>query len=184
MIISQSKTKTRPKMNEICIIMWHYIITSIDTHINQGREGTHMMYEMNGKLLESSIDSSDLMSCSSKHGFIRTMERADMNDHQALRLIQNAWARGKRIDELPLTRQKKYVSHYESLLPDGYTNLRVYGGYLFIFSAGGRLITMHPLPKTFSKKRIYDGKTKVRDVRKYNRFNNREDCAADYELTA
>lgn len=143
-----------------------------------------MKYEMNGKLLETAINASELMNCSSKHGFIRIMERADKNEHQALRLIQNAWSRGKSIDQLQLTKQKKYVSHYNSLMLDGYTNLRVYCGYLFIFSAAGRLITMHPLPKTFEKKHIYDGKTRVRDARKYNRFNEGEEYAADYEFIA
>lgn len=143
-----------------------------------------MKYEMNGMLLETEIDAAELMNCSSKHGFIRTMERADKNEQQALRMIQNAWSRGKSIDQLQLTQQKKYVSHYNSILIDGCTNLRTYCGYLFIFSAAGRLITMHPLPKNFEKKRIYDGKTQVRDVRKYSRFNEAEELAADYEFAA
>lgn len=141
-----------------------------------------MNYKMNGKLHESTIDAFELMNCSSKHGFVRTMERAGKNDHQALRLIQNAWTRGKSVDQLQLTKQKEYVSRYNSLTFDGYTNLRTYCGYLFIFSAGGRLITMHPLAKNFEKKHVYDGKTKVRDVKKYNRFNKGEEYAADYEL--
>ena len=41
---------------------------------------------------------------------------------------------------------------------------------------------MHPLPKNFSKKRIYDGKTMVRDIRKYNRFKESEDYAAAMSL--
>lgn len=141
-----------------------------------------MKCEMNGKTLEISVDKSDLMNCSSVHGLVRTMERADVNGKQALRFIQNAWLRGKCIDQLQWAKQKKYVAHYNSLLFDGYTNLRVYRDYLFIFSAGGQLITMHALPKNFAKKRIYDGKTRVRDAKKYNRFKESEAYMADVEF--
>lgn len=141
-----------------------------------------MKYEMNGQLKETSLNTTDLMNCSSVHGWVRTMERADKSDRQALRMIQNAWFRGKSIDQLQLKKQKKYVASRNSLLLDGYTNLKVYCDHLFIFSATGCLITMYPLPKNFSKKRIYDGKTTVRDIRKYNRFKESKEYAADYEL--
>lgn len=141
-----------------------------------------MKYEMNGHLKETHIDINILMNRTSKHGFVRTMERADTTEHQALRLIQNAWERGRSIEQLQFTRQRNYVSRHNSLLRDGYTNLRVYSSYLFIFSASGKLITMYPLPKNFSKKRIYDGKTKVRDVKKYNRFNEGCEDAAKFNF--
>lgn len=148
-----------------------------------------MKYEMNGQFKETFLNttdlmnrSSDLMNRSSVHGWVRTMERTDKSDRQALRMIQNAWSRGKAIDQLKFKKQRKYVASRNSLLLDGYTNLKVYCDHLFIFSATGCLITMYPLPKNFSKKRIYDGKTMVRDIRKYNRFKESKEYSADYEL--
>ncbi|MGN1019216.1 MAG: hypothetical protein ACI4O7_02480 [Aristaeellaceae bacterium] len=136
-----------------------------------------MTYEMNGQFRETAIDAHALMSCSSRHGFVRTMERTGATDRQALRMIRNAWERGKRAEQLPYPQQRSYVARYDSMLLDGRTNLRVYGNYLFIFTAGGRLITMHQLPQTFSRKRVYDGKTRVRDVKKYSRFNDEREAA-------
>ena len=46
-----------------------------------------MKYEMNGQLKETSLNTTDLMNCSSVHGWVRTMERADKSDRQALRMI-------------------------------------------------------------------------------------------------
>lgn len=121
-----------------------------------------MIYEMDGRIFETSIntDVDELHNYSTVHGFVRTMERADKTEQQAVRMIKNAWFRGKTIDQLPLVKQKDYVTKYNSLLLDGYTNLRVYCGYLFIFAANGRLITMHPLPRRFDKKNMYDAKAR------------------------
>ena len=97
-------------------------------------------------------------------------------------MIANAWARGKSAEQLPQTWQRRYLAHCDSLLSDGSTNLRVYDEYLFIFSAAGRLITMYALPKGFGRKRVYDGKTRVRNARRYARKYARfRDCAADCE---
>lgn len=132
-----------------------------------------MKYEMNGQFKETFLNTTDLMNHSSVHGWVRTMERTDKSDRQALRMIQNAWSRGKSIDQLKFKKQRKYVASRYSLLLDGYTNLKVYCDHLFIFSATGCLITMYPLPKNFSKKRSYDGKTMVRDIRKYQIFRGK-----------
>lgn len=129
-----------------------------------------MKYELNGKPRESSIDPTELMRFSSKHGFVRTMERAHKNDFQALRLIHNAWARGKCARQLP-TVQRKRISRFNSLLCGGCTNLRVYNGFLFIFAPDGPLITMHELPEGFDAKPIYHGKVRVRDAKKYYRLH-------------
>ena len=141
-----------------------------------------MIYEMNGRLYESMIDAQALLSRATKHGFVRTMERSGRSDQQAARMIANAWARGKSAEQLPQTWQRRYLAHCDSLLSDGSTNLRVYDEYLFIFSAAGRLITMYALPKGFGRKRVYDGKTRVRNARRYARNYARvRDCAADCE---
>ena len=112
-----------------------------------------MIYEMNGRLYESMIDAQALLSRATKHGFVRTMERSGRSDQQAARMIANAWARGKSAEQLPQTWQRRYLAHCDSLLSDGSTNLRV-----------------------------YDGKTRVRNARRYARKYARfRDCAADCE---
>lgn len=140
-----------------------------------------MYYEMNGRLYESMIDAQALMCRTTKHGFMRTMERSGRNDQQAARMIENAWTRGKALEQLPQTWQKRYVAYHNSLMCDGDTKLRVYDKYLFIFSASGRLITMHALPKGFAKKRVYDGKTRVRNAHRYAAKYARFSDYADYE---
>ena len=140
-----------------------------------------MMYVMNGKLMESNYALADVKRVTSVHGLIRTMERTGCTDRQALRLIQNAWARGKSMDQLELKRQRRFLELRNSLLEDGYTNLRVYSGFLFIFSAAGCLITMYALPRSFNQKRYFDGKTRVRDIRKYSRLNGCCEAAEELE---
>ena len=103
---------------------------------------------------------------------------------QAVRMIRNARVRGKTIEELDRSEQRRCISHARRLKWEGMTEPRVYCGYLFIFSASGRLITMYDLPKKFGRKRIYDGKILVRDVRKYNRLNAGKEKAADDESAA
>lgn len=143
-----------------------------------------MMYEMNGKMMESAFDLDEVKRITSVHGLIRTMERTERSDRQALRFIQNAWTRGKSMEQLETKWQKRFLAIRNSLLSDGYTNLRVYSGFLFIFSASGRLITMYPLPRSFTHKRVFDGKTLVRDARKYSRLNGCREAAKEMEELA
>lgn len=130
-------------------------------------------FEMDGKAYNCTVASSDIASCSTQHGFIRTMERADRSSEQTLRMIQNAWERGRTIDHAKMIWQRKYLERRNSLLIDGYTELRAYCGYLFIFSSDGQLITMYALPDNWEKKSLYSqGKSRVRNIRKYNRTHD------------
>lgn len=140
-----------------------------------------MMYELNGKIMESCFDLAEVKRITSVHGLMRTMERADCNDRQALRFIRNARLRGKGMDDLEMKWQKRFLALRSSIQPDPGAELRVYCGYLFIFSSAGHLITMYELPHSFTRKRVFDGKTRVRDVRKYSRLNS---CGADTEELA
>ena len=130
-----------------------------------------MGYESCSRGTENREDMAMRMGCTSLHGYLRTMERAKKSGRQAVRYIKNAWFRGKGIHELQTFEQRRYALRHNSLLADGYTNLRIYDGYLFIFSSGGTLITMHSLPQYFFKKTCFDGKTKIRNAKKYMRLN-------------
>ena len=106
----------------------------------------------------------------SKHALERTMERTTLNENQAKRFIGNAFERGCKKDELPMAWQKKYITQTERDLYNGLTDVRVYNNYIFIFSATKVLITMYPLPEFFSKKKYFNGKSPIRNIRKFNRI--------------
>lgn len=121
------------------------------------------------------------------HGLSRTMERAGKTGQQALRMIACAWARGKAPDELRHAELRRRVEFFERATQDGrdgHILLRVYNRYLFIFSAEGRLITMFALPDALFKKRVYDGKARVRHVRKFLRMNRGNGRGDDFEVGA
>lgn len=46
------------------------------------------------------------------HGLQRTMERAMLNEEDALELIRNAWLRGKSLTELPNSIQKYFRNKF------------------------------------------------------------------------
>lgn len=130
-----------------------------------------MTYESNASTYEISIPAAEIHTYSSMHGFLRAMERTGLHQHQALRLIRNAWSRGKSPDQLSTTRQKQFLKRYASIMCDGPANLRVYSRWLFIFNAEGILITMHGLPRSFFKKHAYDAdKHPIRNFRAYSRM--------------
>lgn len=131
-----------------------------------------MTYELNGRTYQCSMTPADYSDFTTRHGLVRTMERADKNRKQALRMIQNAWIRGKKADDLPLVKQREYMEYRESVTEDGKVNLRVYAGNLFIFSSRGILITMYPLPQSWGKKPTFAGKEHVRDFRTYRQICN------------
>ncbi len=115
------------------------------------------------------------------HGLMRTMQRAELNESKALRMIRLAWERGRLLCDLPSSWQR-YYRRFDRPARHGPTQMRFYNGYLFIFNAYGELITMVSEHERHGRKRIYDGKVRVRDARKYGRMNReRED---DPELAA
>ena len=130
-----------------------------------------MTLEINGAMHELKVEMEERASATSLHGLTRVMERADRNERQAMRMIRNAWERGKQISQLPKSFQKRWMEYHNSIRIDGVTELRVYSGFLFIFSSGGILITMFNLPRNFFKYKHFDENNRpVRNTRQFERM--------------
>lgn len=131
-----------------------------------------MTFELDGNFYEINTCEADRESFTSLHALMRVMQRRDINEQKALRLIRNAWDKGSCVAELPMRRQREYVENHRMLMNDGWTQLRVYQDYLFIFSATEKLITAYPLPDRFNKHRHFaQDKQHIRNLRKYQRMN-------------
>lgn len=113
-----------------------------------------------------------------RHGLERTMERTGLKKQKALRMIRLAWERGQRLCDLDSSWQR-YYSRFDRQSFNGPTQMRFYNGYVFIFSHQGSLITMLNEHERHGRKRLYDGKVRVRDAHKYGRMNHMADCEAE-----
>ena len=103
----------------------------------------------------------------SKHSIERARERAGLTEEQAARFIRKASERGRTAEEMP-RREREYMERAETV-----TNSRAffYNGYFFIFSLDGVCKTLYETPAWFGRKSHYDGKEKIRNIKKYIRFN-------------
>ncbi len=107
----------------------------------------------------------------SLHGLSRTMERTGKDVLQSIQLVQKAWKKGRTPNVSP---QKERTAEGSSV---SLVEYRIYKGNLFIFSGTGVLITMYSLPADYYHKELYDGKTRIRKVKRYKRMNCRN-CEA------
>lgn len=116
------------------------------------------------------------------HGLQRTMEWLGMNREQAARCIENAWTRGKTMDDLKHSRQRHYLEVRDGRCRAGHSEFRLYQDHLFIFTPDqGMLITTYPTPRSFNRKRLYAGKERVRNVRRFCRMSPPTPDCCGYE---
>ena len=131
-----------------------------------------MTFELEGNLYEINTCQAERSDLTSLHALIRVMQRRDMNERKSLRLIKNAWEKGRHVTDLPMRWQREYVENHRMEMYNGWTQLRVYQDYLFIFSSTAKLITAYPLPDRFHKTRHFaQDKQHIRNLRKYQRMN-------------
>lgn len=102
------------------------------------------------------------------HSIIRAKERAGKNANEAVRFTELAIRNGQRAEDLP-SRERRYMESKVAVDPTCTPIL--YNGYIFIMKDEYLCITMYLAPSWFLKKQHYDGKKKVRDVKKYLRYN-------------
>ena len=98
------------------------------------------------------------------HAVQRTQERAGFNFKRSTRFISNAVKRGLKADAFE-SAERDYLKSYE------YNNgchAIVYNSFCFIVNNSGICITMFELPKWFGKKRLFFGKERVRDTKKFS----------------
>ena len=94
----------------------------------------------------------------------KVMQYAGLKENAARKLIKRAYVWGTDIRDLP-SREKKYYFHYVDI---GKRKAYVYAGCCFIF-AGDYCVTVLKSPNRAAQKARFDGKTKVRNPKKYIR---------------
>ena len=98
----------------------------------------------------------------SYHSLIRMEQRQGMKEEKAKRQIKNAMQRGKRTGDFSSWERK-----YLSTLCNAGTYPVVYDGWCYIFTDEGVCATTHSLPIWFGKKKRFDGKEKIKNVKRY-----------------
>lgn len=130
-----------------------------------------MTYELDNSFFEITSCEAERSALTSVHALARVMQRFDVTEKRALRIIKCARKNGRLMDDLPLSKQREYVKRHKILMDNGYSRLRVYRDFLFVFAPTEQLITAYALPKSFYKQRRFDNKKQViRDFNKYNRM--------------
>ena len=100
------------------------------------------------------------------HSIVRAGERAGLKYSEAVRFTDLAIRNGQRAEDLP-SKERRYLESRET---DPGCKTILYNGYIFIFRDEDICITMYAAPSWFLKKRHYDGKTRVRNAKKYLRY--------------
>jgi len=98
------------------------------------------------------------------HALQRTQERAGFNIKRSARFVSNALKRGMTADSFASV-ERDYLNSY------GFVNgcrAIAYNDFCFVVSEDNNCITMFALPKWFGKKRVFCGKQKIRDAKKYS----------------
>ena len=101
------------------------------------------------------------------HSIIRASERAGLKCNEAIRFTDLAIKNGQRAEELPC-KERRYLESKET---EPACSAILYNGYIFIVKDENTCITLYMAPSWFLKKRHYDGKTRVRDAKKYLRYS-------------
>ena len=96
------------------------------------------------------------------HSIQRTRERTGLSFDGSVKLIEKAVERGMRPAELP-GRERRFVERKAE-------NIIYYRGYLFVLGDDEECVTMYEAPNWFCRKGNFDGKTLIRNRKKYLRY--------------
>lgn len=113
------------------------------------------------------------VSMATVHSLVRAKDRLNLNEQKAERLINQAIKKGKRASEFS-SWERRFLEEESS---DG-SEAIAYNNYCYIISENGFCITMYPLPAWFGKKKRFDGKEHIRNIKNYTR-----NYFCDYILT-
>lgn len=100
-----------------------------------------------------------------KHSLDRMKDRLDVNKRKAEKQISDALKRGKPAEAF----SSKERSFLAKKACDGCTAL-AYNGFCYIINADNVCVTLYPLPAWFGKKKHFDGKEKIRNPKKYDKY--------------
>lgn len=100
------------------------------------------------------------------HSVERVCERQNIKSKaKAMRKIQKALERGSGA-ECFQSWERKYMEEKKK----GNCSPIAYDQYCYIVSEDGICVTVFSLPKYFGKRKHFDGKEKIRNVKKYEKF--------------
>lgn len=104
-----------------------------------------------------------------QHSIDRAMERINLNEREAMRKIDIALQRGKCAENYASSRERKYLEN------QSHNAIAVaFDNFCYLFSYQGECITVYALPDWWEKKKMYNGKEKIRKPKKYFSFYNKE----------
>ena len=111
----------------------------------------------------------------SYHSVNRAMERGRVkNARSAEKRIATALQRGKRASEYS-SWERSYLMSRDS----GCTAI-AYNNFCYLVNENGKCMTLYPLPVWFGKKKRFQGKERIRDMKKYQRYCSHE-TSEEYE---
>lgn len=97
------------------------------------------------------------------HGYERAEQRLGLTKEQADRKIRNVLAKGRDYTKFT-SKEKQYLRSQERKGARAFA----YDGFCYIIADDNVCITTYRLPSWFGKSRNYDGKTKIKNLKKYN----------------
>ena len=115
------------------------------------------------------------MNTATIHSLERAKERIGCNKKNAEKQIERALVRGKKADDFT-SWEKSFLQGESSET----TTAIAYNNYCYIVSSDGMCVTLYPLPVWFGKKKHFDGKEKIRNMKVYAR--NYRTADAEQEL--
>ena len=96
-----------------------------------------------------------------RHSLEMAHERLGLNEKKARRNIELAYTRGKRTDAFRGSDLRYLMARCE----EGCVPV-VYQDAIYIFNPEGVCVTVYQAPRWFGSRRSYDGKERVRDMRR------------------
>ena len=103
------------------------------------------------------------------YGLEKTEKFTHLNTEGAKKLIRRASVRGTNVLDLP-ARKREY---FEKKVDLNNRVAMIYSGFCFIY-ANNYCVNMYRVPPYFNRKSSYNGKTQVRDPKKYSKHYDME----------
>ncbi len=102
------------------------------------------------------------------HSIERAKERAGKNPRAAEHMMRNALARGKDKSMFAGAEQRRWLTAKENACG---CRALVYNDHCFIVSREKVVITLYELPGWFTHAKRYDGRERIRNRAKFEKFN-------------
>ena len=104
------------------------------------------------------------------HSIERAKDRIGMNPRAAEHFMRNALERGKDKSMFSCEQKRRWLEAKESAC--GYKAL-VYNGHCYIVTQENVVITLYELPVWFTRANRYNGRERIRNQAKFEKYNRR-----------